>query len=210
MKSDVKDASKRIQKEIRAIAKARKTARVRKVLEEFKDLQRIDNIRCNGKTACIGSVVDKSGVVKTGADDIAEVFAEFFESLYKGNAGVFVHQGDADEIPAVTPEEIKRQLKRMLPRKAADGGGIVAEFLGNGSEMLMDILAEFFTAVMKPQTAVPDYWKVSSIKVLFKKGDQREPGNYRPICIIPILYKLFSKVLCARIKAELNAEQSMD
>ena len=59
-------------------------------------------------------------------------------------------------------------------------------------------------------TAVPDYWKASSIRVLFKKGDDRLPENYRPICIIPILYKLFSRVLCARIRDRLNAEQSCD
>ena len=81
LKSDVKDVSKKIQKEVRAIANARKTERVRKVLEEFKDLQRIANIRGNGKTICIGTVVDKEGEEKTGADDIAEVFADFFESL---------------------------------------------------------------------------------------------------------------------------------
>ena len=45
---------------------------------------------------------------------------------------------------------------------------------------------------------------------MFKKGDQQQPENYRPICIIPTLYKLFSKVVCGRIREKLNAEQSMD
>ena len=36
------------------------------------------------------------------------------------------------------------------------------------------------------------------------------PENYRPICIIPILYKLFSKVVCGRIKKILFKEQSCD
>ena len=57
---------------------------------------------------------------------------------------------------------------------------------------------------------VPDYWKSSSIGILLKKGDERLPENYRPICIIPILYKLFSRVVCGRIKNRLTAEQSED
>ena len=36
------------------------------------------------------------------------------------------------------------------------------------------------------------------------------PGNYRPICIIPILYKLFSKIVCARLKHVLSEAQSWD
>ena len=88
--------------------------------------------------------------------------------------------------------------------------GVVAEFLCKGSDLLLRIIADIFTAVMNPQAIVPEYWKASSIRVLFKKGDERLPENYRPICIIPILYKLFSRVPCGRIKDKLVAEQSED
>ena len=57
---------------------------------------------------------------------------------------------------------------------------------------------------------MPAYWKNSKISVLFKKGDKQQPGNYRPICITPILYRLFSKVLLRRIHATLEAAQSKD
>ena len=36
------------------------------------------------------------------------------------------------------------------------------------------------------------------------------PENYRPIAVIPILYKLFSKMLCARVKGQLEMQQSVD
>ena len=36
------------------------------------------------------------------------------------------------------------------------------------------------------------------------------PANYRPIAIVPILYKLFSRMLCARLTSQLIAEQSCD
>ena len=75
-KQDVRDSSKLIQKEIRAIARARKSARVSKVLEEFQDLQRIAGIRRNGKRSCMTSVLDADGVEKTEAEDIAEFFCK--------------------------------------------------------------------------------------------------------------------------------------
>ena len=46
--------------------------------------------------------------------------------------------------------------------------------------------------------------------VLFKKGDQSMPEHYRPIAILPILYKLFSRVLCERVKGMLNGAQTCD
>ena len=63
---------------------------------------------------------------------------------------------------------------------------------------------------MKPETAVPGYWKIYLIRVLFKKGDDRLPENYRPICIIPIMYKFFSRILTRRIKKQIYKDQSID
>ena len=48
------------------------------------------------------------------------------------------------------------------------------------------------------------------LKVLFKKGDPKLPENYRPIAVIPILYKLFAKVLCNRNRGGFETEQSVD
>ena len=212
--TEVKDASKLLRKELRAVARARKSARVTQVLQEFKDLQRISDIRGNGKRACIVSIIDKNGMEKTDEEDIADVFADFFEDLYcaDGDAPGLAHdlQDCHESVPAITPGELRQQLRGMKPRKAADEGGMIAEFLCKGSDKLFEIIADIFTAVMNPRGAVPEYWKASSIRVLFKKGDDRLPGNYRPICIIPILYKVFSKVICSRIKQRLIAGQSHD
>ena len=57
----------------------------------------------------------------------------------------------------------------------------------------------------------PAQWKSTKLKVLFKKGDPHAPQNYRPISIIPVLSKLFSTILYARmvemIDAQLSEEQ---
>ena len=176
----VKEASKVLRKEIRAIAKARKSARICKVLEEFKDLQRIAGIRGCGKQMFMTSVLDIDGTEKTEAGDIAEVFAAFFESLYQGDGAAFHSNEPFDRIDRVTTEEIRQQLKKMRLGKSPDDNGIVAELMRNGGDLLLQTIADISTAVLDPLTAVPDYWKASSIRVLFKQGDDRLPGNYRP------------------------------
>ena len=203
-----KTVRKQIQKEIRAIQKDRKTARVTRILEEHRDLRRIANIRRGGKAQYIGAVIDTNGLEKTDSQDVAEVFADFFASIYEGTAALFNLHGCIGTFLEVTPDEVNNHLKAMRRGKAADESGIVAEFFLQGNESLVDILADTFSGVMRPHETIPEYWKASSIRVLFKKGDPRLPENYRPICIVPFIYKLFSKILHSRIKPILDKEQS--
>eukprot|EP00973_Karenia_brevis_P080777 11207229-Karenia_brevis.AAC.1 len=158
----------------------------------------------------MSSVLNEQKEEKTNIEDIAEVFASFFESLYEGDAEKFTGMQEVEEVEAVSIEEVRRQLNKMRTRKSADEAGIVAELLRESSNMMLQLVADIFTAVLQPNTAIPDYWKASSIRVLFKKGDKRLPENYRPICIVPILYKLFSRVVSERIKQRLIAEQPPD
>ena len=63
----------------------------------------------------------------------------------------------------VTVKEIQRQLKQMTSGKAPDESGVVAELLRySRGEMMLQVVARIFIAVLKPRAAVPDYWKASS------------------------------------------------
>ena len=207
----VTTTSKLIQKEMRRLNKINKAAKVTRVLQDFKELGRLADVRNKGKREYINSVIDKEGKECTSKADIAEVFAEFYESLYaKVDEYDYRVQEEVREASAVSKEEVREQLKRMKSNKAPDEEGIVAELLREGGEELLDVLAQIFTEVLRPGANVPSSWSSSSIRVLFKKGDRKIPGNYRPVCIIPILYKLFSRVVCERIKETLLAEQAED
>ena len=46
--------------------------------------------------------------------------------------------------------------------------------------------------------------------MIFKKGDPELCANYRPIAIIPVLYKLFSQMICARLQPNFEKRQSPD
>ena len=46
--------------------------------------------------------------------------------------------------------------------------------------------------------------------MLFKKVDPTLPKNYRPIAILPVLYKLFSRMLCNRVQGTVVDYQSPD
>ena len=213
-RQDVVRSSKLIQKEMRAVAKATKTAKVTQILQDFENLGQLADIRTKGKKNCINSVIDKEGKEVKEAENIADAFADFYESLYKDLAKEDLlkefSEVNENEVEKITGHEVQVELKKMKKKKAADNAGIVSELLSEGSEKLFELLADIFTAILKPGAQVPRYWASSSIRVLFKKGDPKMPENYRPVCIVPILYKLFSRIICKRIKGILLKEQSWD
>ena len=43
--------------------------------------------------------------------------------------------------------------------------------------------------------------------IIFKKGNQKNIKNYRPICLLSNIYKLFTKILTARLEKILNENQ---
>eukprot|EP00973_Karenia_brevis_P047834 6639642-Karenia_brevis.AAC.1 len=104
---------------------------------------------------CVASMLTKDGVEKTDVEDIAEVFADFFSELYSGEGSDFPVRGSFAEVTPITPKEVRTQLKKMRNGKAADERGVIAELITNGSEELIRIIADLFTAVLKPGARVP-------------------------------------------------------
>ena len=50
----------------------------------------------------------------------------------------------------------------------------------------------------------PERFKISKITQIYKSGDTDNPANYRPICTIPYLSKIFEKCLCTRLVLYFN------
>ena len=98
----------------------------------------------------------------------------------------------------------------MKRGKASDDNGIFAELLRDGTETLRGMILDVFNDILCLKEYPPDDWKVARLSVIFKKGDPALPENYRPISILPILYKLFSRMLCERLSSILMPLQAAD
>eukprot|EP00973_Karenia_brevis_P051122 7100371-Karenia_brevis.AAC.1 len=98
----------------------------------------------------------------------------------------------------------------MARKRAAHQAGIVVEMLQSGSNALLEIIAAMFTHLLQGKGEAPESWKKSLVIILHKKGDTKTLDNYRPITLLPILYKLFTRVLHSRIKGTLEEAQCAD
>ena len=72
------------------------------------------------------------------------------------------------------------------------------------------MVRQIFNEIIKQNEFTPETWKKAKIKVLQKKGDVENVGNYRPIWSLPALYKLFSTILYGRLYARFDQEQAED
>ena len=106
--------------------------------------------------------------------------------------------------------ELLVALKTLKRDKAMDDSGIIAKMLKDASHSLLEAVLGMFNDVLMLDADVPATWCRTKIVVLFKKGDPKLPAMYRPIAILPVLYKLFSKMLCERLTPHIMKHQSVD
>ena len=72
------------------------------------------------------------------------------------------------------------------------------------------MMRQLFNEIIKRNNFTPDEWKKVKIKVIHKNGDVENVINYRPICSLPALYKLFSKILYGRLYPMRDQNQAED
>ena len=72
------------------------------------------------------------------------------------------------------------------------------------------MMRQLFNEVIKRNNFTPEEWKKVKIKVIYKKGDVEDVSNYRPICSLPLMYKLFSTIMYGRLYPVLDQYQAED
>ena len=93
----------------------------------------------------------------------------------------------------------------MKNGKAADQSGVKIELIKNSSHTVHVIIIKWINQVLL-HGDVPHILKISTVKLIFKRGDNLEPSNYRPISIIPILLKIITKIVNMRIVSVIDRD----
>jgi endonuclease/exonuclease/phosphatase family metal-dependent hydrolase len=208
------EISKRIQKGIRKLKREKRRRQIKARLDEFKNIKHIPRFKTREKSRYITQMVDEHGKIQTSRMSIANIFASFYEELYS-KKGPGVTNGSTEnvnggEVPVFTENELMKALKTLKSGKCKDTAGIKAEMLKNIGYKTRKVLLDLFNSILQGTSETPKSWRKSVITVLYKSGDSAEAKNYRPICIIPVLYKLFSKLLYSRLYPILDLAQSPD
>jgi len=106
-------------------------------------------------------------------------------------------------IKPVSEDEVVKILKDLDISKAAGIDTIKAIFLKDGASILGKPIAKLCNLSIK-LSIFPDKCKIAKLKPLFKKGSKTEPKNYRPISLLPLISKIFEKVVLDQTQNFLN------
>ena len=83
----------------------------------------------------------------------------------------------------------------QLDTKEATGLDIIpCKLLKLSSSIVGPSLAYVFKSCIDAEI-FPNEWQIAKVTPLFKKGSNRELGNYRPISLLPLISKIFQKIL---------------
>ena len=211
-----KQISHAIRKRLQRIRRRNNDMKIEQIIEQRQGLRHITDTKRHHANTLIASMTTSANETTTNRQSIADVFATFYEDLYRHRptTGSNIHfdhnNNNGDVIDPFSTQELDKAINQLRSGKCRDTTGLLAEMLKNRGHTLRSHLLQLFNDVLSPNATPPAEWKHTTISVIFKSGDAQLPNNYRPIAIIPLLYKLFARLLYNRLEPHLDKYQPPD
>jgi hypothetical protein len=95
-------------------------------------------------------------------------------------------------------KEVRGVMTRLKKGKAMGVDGLITELFKYGGERMVYCVWALFQKVWKEGT-IPDDWSKGIVVPIFKKGDRRDPFNYRGISLLSVVGKMFTTILSDRL-----------
>ena len=91
-----------------------------------------------------------------------------------------------------------KEIKKLNLNKAVQDSDIPVKILEENADLFADyIYLQFNEAVDSSKFA--DFFKSADISAAFKQGSRNKKENYRPISILPLISKIFEKIICRQL-----------
>ena len=90
--------------------------------------------------------------------------------------------------------EMENEIKALNPKKATTYDNIPARIFKSTSDICSPILSKIWSEVVL-NCNFPNNLKVADITDTFKTIDPTCKGNYRPISVLPVVSKLFERIM---------------
>mgnify|MGYP001792126289 FL=1 len=107
------------------------------------------------------------------------------------------------EFSKVTVAAVAEILKNVEPSKAPGIDSLSGKFLKDGANVLAVPITQICNLSIK-LSSFPLACKIAKLKPIFKKGSKTDPKNYRPISLLPLVSKIFEKIIHDQTIAYLN------
>ena len=152
-------------------------------------------------------VKDRNGVTISDKEKVKERWVEHFENVLNRDT---VAGKDIDENEKVcdtldvkedlfSEEELATVLEGLKNNKAPGADSMISEFLKYGGSEVRNKLLKIMNMIFE-KGEVPNDFRKTLIKPLYKKGDKSECRNYRGISLVSVGSKLLSNMILFRLR----------
>ena len=94
----------------------------------------------------------------------------------------------------ISEQRVRKLMENLSPYKAGGPDGISARVLRELAEELAPALTIIFQLSLSTGI-VPTDWRDAYVTPIFKKGEQYNPANYRPVSLTCIVCKLMEHIM---------------
>lgn len=153
----------------------------------------------------IDNKMNYNGVSLDTPENILNAFADFFAQSYGPSSLSQVDETielslitNVLNIPSFSQDEILTALKQIKPKMTTGPDDIPAFIVRDCAQILAPPLTVLINLCLK-YSIFPNSWKISKVCPVYKKGNQCDIVNFRPISIISNFSKVFEIVLYNRL-----------
>jgi len=144
----------------------------------------------------------------------ADLFASYLEETFHphdtendSNFHDIIYHEESEIISPVTPKEVETEIKNINGKKAPGYELITGELLKKLPHKAIVKLTNIINASFRLKY-VPSAWKVSEVIMIMKPGKSpNEIASYRPISLLPVMSKVYEKLLIKRLKPIIDKKQ---
>ena len=98
----------------------------------------------------------------------------------------------------VTDTEIKNHILALDVKQACGYDNMSSLLIKDASNFISAPLCHIFNKSLQ-EGKFPNALKIAKVTPIYKKGSKDVPGNYRPISVLPVLGKIFEKIVNKRL-----------
>ncbi len=143
---------------------------------------------------------------KQKVDD--SIMKEWFGSEEWKNLQERMKKRAGDLSAEITKEEIESVVKSFKKGTAPGEDGVPIDCYQHSPPEIFEALAKVYNATLKYKTP-PTRWQKGLLFMLHKGGNAAECNNYRPIALLNVQYKIFTKILYMRMLNVMEEENAI-
>jgi len=172
---------------------------VKQIKHDPKQFWRYSNSRMKSK-AGVGDLQDEDGRLASDDGERAQILNRFFSSVFTSenlnNIPIpsTIFEGPQFDNIFITDEMVRTKLAKLKASSSPGPDGVHPRILKETAQTVSGPLARIFRkSVMNGR--LPQDWKMGTVIPIFKKGDKRLPGNYRPVSLTSVPCKVLESLI---------------